>query len=340
MAGPDPFHELPELVRAGREQARPLPPERVRQLGQQRRRRRHLAIATFAVLLVTGGGGVALGSGVLRTSQEPDPATVRTAVPSTPPAVPSPAATTPGPTAATSPATPPPASQSPPDPSPGRTPGSGPETVRTVTEANLLRVADLPVTGDSTFERYEQDARTVDRVSLCQQQSWQQLGATGTAMRSFREVHPAEPGTTPDPDDPLADLPTLYAVAVQFPDAAAAGAARQTYERWVAGCARHLRDQDYTSSTTEVRWSQVEVPRGRARFTDVVYAGPGHAGDDAAFFEGVGVTQVDDRLMVTVNLAYGQDYDVAYQQEGDPETQLPPHVQFGLCVAATARLAS
>ena len=67
---------------------------------------------------------------------------------------------------------------------------------------------------------------------------------------------------------------------------------------------------------------------------------PGHAGDDAGYFESIGLTRVGDRLMITVSVVYGQDYNVSLDPAGDPETGLPPHPQFALIKAAAVRLAS
>ena len=89
-----------------------------------------------------------------------------------------------------------------------------------------------------------------------------------------------------------------------------------------------------------IGWIKAPTTRGSARFTELVYKEPGHVGDDAGCFESIGLARVGDRLMITVSVVYGQDYNVSLDPDGDAETGLPAHPQFALLKAAAKRLGS
>jgi hypothetical protein len=56
-------------------------------------------------------------------------------------------------------------------------------------------------------------------------------------------------------------------------------------------------------------------------------------------FESLGVTRVDDRLMLTVRVVVGMDDNVSLEAEPDPSDGMLAHPQFGLVTAAAERLA-
>ena len=72
------------------------------------------------------------------------------------------------------------------------------------------------------------------------------------------------------------------------------------------------------------------------------YTAPGvtapESSPDGRFFEHVGLTRVDDRIMLTVEVIYGDEYLASDQPGGDPATETPANVQFGLVRAAADRL--
>lgn len=175
-------------------------------------------------------------------------------------------------------------------------------------------------------------------MSVCQQRSWAEFGAIDTVSRSYRHTLP--PGTTADPTDPLRNRPTLYAVAAQFPDPQAASSSLAAYQQSVGECIRVPRVENYTVFSTDIRWYRVTVPTGQARFAEISHHEPGHARDDAGYFESVGLTQVADRMTVTISLVWGQDNNVAFRQGGEPDigVSVPAHPQYALCVAAAKRL--
>ena len=302
MAEHDPLDDLRDVLRGGETSATPLPIQRVRQLGHRRRVRRRIATSALALALLAGGGA-AVSSAIADREHRPDPATIQTAVPSPPPF--------------SAPAPPP---------------------TRTVTGTNLLRPSDLAVSGDVSVREYQRSARPVDEVSVCQRQTWQELGALAQVSRSYQQTADPAASTTPDPEDPLATIPTAYAVAAQFSEPAAATRARQTYHDWVASCPEALSRDGYTIVGGTVTWHQVQVAAGQAEFAEVTYRQPGASQEDDAYFESIGLTQVEDRLMVTVSLHHGQDFNVAYDQQGDPDLGLSAHPQFAMCVAAAQRL--
>ena len=68
--------------------------------------------------------------------------------------------------------------------------------------------------------------------------------------------------------------------------------------------------------------------------SEVVYQRPGGADGENAYWESVGLTLVEDRLMVTVYLHYGEDFNVSLDQsEGDLQ-----HPQLALVESAAERL--
>lgn len=299
----DPVPGLDQLAREAQAYARPLPPARVRALGTRRRRRRHLALAVAAAAVaVVGGGAVLAATGGLSQLRPPSPAGPPTL--SAVPASPSPAA-------------------------------------RTVTEANLLQAGDIPIEpGQAEVVVAPAGVgRSPDTSSACIPESLDALGATAMVTRNFAYRLEYGPGESPDPDAPGAGQPAVYTQALQFPDRSAAQQAVRTYQGWLDDCPARLRTRRYTVLGTGERpaWPVTESGRIVGRFTETVYREPGDRSDQG-WFESVGLTQVEDRVMVTVTVAYGMDLIRSYRPEDVAESGAPLHEQFALIRAAAQRL--
>jgi hypothetical protein len=204
-----------------------------------------------------------------------------------------------------------------------------------VTSANLITGSDLPaLEGGGTVAEYRDNARPVDRVSVCLPDGLAPLGATAAVSRSYKEVYPDRPAL----EGPLADEPSSYAVALQFPDAAAAAAALRTYEGWVEDC-RAGRGAGADLEVLEqlgFAWTRVPAPGGRGEVAEVVYREPGSHSQDA-YWESTGLTLVGDRLMVTVHVFYSSES--SFVLDATTTDGGFAHPQLGLVRAAAKRLA-
>jgi len=301
----DPFAQLRQLARQGEDLARPLPVERVRQIGNRRRTRRRTGMIAAAVAAVVIAGGVIAGQGLLRGDPGPGPV----ATPKT----------------------------TPPAPTPSPTPAG------TVTEANLITADEVPQQGEESFaETAKGVGRPADQVTVCLPDgAVSGLGATEIIGRNFRRDHLFDGSINP-PEVPFGADPTIYTQALQFDSAADASAAYRTYRGWLDTCAATIKGRKDVPLGAGVDWIavQTKVPGAKAGFMERIWRARADT-SGSGYFESIGLALVDDRLAVTVSLVYGQDYDsVAYRQDGDPVTGLPPHPQFGLLVAAAHRLAS
>ena len=211
---------------------------------------------------------------------------------------------------------------------------AAPSPVRTVTPANLIAPSDLPAPeGGGTIEEYRAHARPLDRVSVCLPRGLGALGATAALSRSYKEVYPDRPAL----EGPLADEPSSYAVALQFPDAAAATAARKTYEGWVDDCRAGRRAGAHLEVLKQLGsdWTRVPAPGGRGEVAEVVYREPASRSQDA-YWESTGLTLVGDRLMVTVHLFYGSESSFVLNPNATDGGFA--HPQLGLVRAAAKRL--
>jgi hypothetical protein len=212
---------------------------------------------------------------------------------------------------------------------------AAPSRVRTVTSTNLITSSDLPAPeGGGTVGEYRANARPLNRVSVCLPDGWGQLGATAAVSRSYKEVYPDRPALA----GPLADEPSSYAVALQFPDAAAAAAALHTYEGWVEDC-RAGRGPGTRLGVLEqlgFDWTRVPAPGGRGEVAEVVYRKPGSPSQDA-YWESTGLTLVRDRLMVTVHVFYSSES--SFVLDATTTDGGFAHPQLGLVRAAAKRLA-
>ena len=262
-------------------------PGQLRPLGDQRRRHRYALIgAGVLVALLGAGAGVVATPGLLRGGDQRVP--------------PASAAATP-------------AMQKPTEPSSAAT--------RMVTAKNLMTTDDVPVEDRETTVPViakEGAGRWINEMSVC----WAtvgriDLGVVNTVQRNFRyEI--VDPQSAPDPG-PLRNQPVIYTQALQFADAAAAKKARDVYAGWLAKCPAELEAKGYeVVRRSGLHQREVSVDGGAAQVSEVVYQRPGGVDGDNAFWESVGLTLVQDRLMVTVYLHYGEDFNVSLDQsEGD-----------------------
>ncbi len=94
------------------------------------------------------------------------------------------------------------------------------------------------------------------------------------------------------------------------------------------------------SDDDKTRWISVNTSDGTAGgFAQVpLYRGQSDTSENG-YFETVGLTVVEDRLMVTIEVLYGNEKHTSYQQGGDSESGLPEDLQFPLIKAAAKRLA-
>jgi hypothetical protein len=194
--------------------------------------------------------------------------------------------------------------------SPGPTSTTPTASTRSVTAANLLTAEVIPL--DPT---YQVAVETADGVGRPVSQSYvclpddglASLGATAMVTRNFGYEVP-DKELDPYPNNPLKDEPVVYSQALQFPDEAAATAARARYAGWIKACPTTLTEKGYSVDTGQsLKPTAVDVEGGKAQAGMVAYVRPG--GSDAVhlYWESAGVTQVKDRLMLTVTLSWGED---------------------------------
>ena len=215
-------------------------------------------------------------------------------------------------------------------PSPGPIPepsSSTPPQERTITDANLITAADLPAPiGGGKVVEYDHNARSLDQLSICQPQPLETLGATAIKSRSFHSRYPS--GDRPFPRSPLDNEPDRYGVALQFADPGAAERAKSIYETWVvnSGSGKELPNSIHELQP-RLDWTQVSVAApAQAEVAEVVYRNDGSS-DRYSLFESVGLTVLEDRMMITVHLFYTDEslYSVNSDDEaGFAHPQLAP----------------
>ena len=306
MAERDPLDGLRDLARAGEDFAHPMPADDVRRLGDQRRTRRHTSIVATAVLAVVVAGGAILSQGILRTDQTPNPAEPTPTLSATP---------TPAPTAT-------------------------PTPTRTVSEANLIRPNDLPRLDQERFVTTPARAgRPADQITVClPKDGMAQFAPTSSANRNFRMDRRAD-GSVNEPDEPFGNNPTIYTQVLQFGSRSEAKDGYATFRSWLAECRKHARANGKVQ-TSDGEWIPVHVNTkgAQAGFDEAQWRDADSTDANAGYFESVGLVLLDDRLAVTVEVVFGQDYNVSYLPSGDAETGLPPHPQFVLVEAAARRM--
>ena len=222
-------------------------------------------------------------------------------------------------------------------PAAGPTPGPTSSTLspqRTLTDANLITAADLPpaIAGGKVIED-DHNARALDHLSICQQQPLETLGASAIKSRSFRTRYPS--GDRPFPRSSLEDEPDRYGVALQFADPSAAQRAKSIYESWVISCTAGSKPP---SGIRELQpsfaWTQVAAHPAQAEIAEVSYRLDGSAAN--TYHESVGLTVLQDRMMITVHLFYTDESP--YSLTVDEDEAGFAHPQLGLVEAAGRRL--
>ena len=346
MAEHDPLDRELRALAAEAEQhiGDPMDASRVRRLGVQRRRRRFTAIVATSVAALALSGGVVFSSIIAGTQEQPSPAQPpATTVTPTPTLSPSPP---PSPTPTANPSkTPTPRESSGPTVAPPATTTSSPpsqDPPRTVTQENLLLPSDIPTSTDEqqVITTGPAEGRSVAKSSVCLTDGLNELTATEVLSRNFRIAVPDESSSTAEPGNELAGQPSIYTQVLQFSSNSEASDALETYRNWIDGCGDVLESRGYTVlGDQNGTWYPVATGTDGASggFAEVMYRAPGQS-DDFGWWEAIGLTQRDDRLMVTISLTVGQDKNVAYEQyPADPDL-VAVHEQYPLIVAAAKRL--
>jgi hypothetical protein len=223
----------------------------------------------------------------------------------------------------------------PPAPAGGPSSSSIAPQMRGITDANLIAAADLPppMGGGKTIE-YRRNARSLDQVSICQHEPLHALGASTIKSRSFRTRF--SKGNRPFPRSSLDRQPDSYAVVLQFPDVATAQQARIIYGSWIISCGS---GNDLPDGIGKLRqgfgWSPVAADPAQAEVSEVVYQRDGSPGQ-SAFHESVGLTVLEDRMMITVHLFFTDESPYSLNVEEDEAGFA--HPQLGLVAAAAKRL--
>jgi hypothetical protein len=207
---------------------------------------------------------------------------------------------------------------------------------RTLTNANLIKAADLsPAIGGAKVVEDGRNARGLDQLSVCQQQPLTALGPTAIKSRSFQARYRS--GGRPFPRSTLDHEPDRYAVALQFPDPGAAQRAKFAYEGWIAGCADSVDlPKGIHGMRSNLDWTPVDAGPAEAEVSEVAYKRGGSSGNNH-YFESVGLTLLEDRMMITVHIFYNDEspYSVGL---GEEEAGFA-HPQLALIEAAARRLA-
>jgi hypothetical protein len=209
--------------------------------------------------------------------------------------------------------------------------------VRTISNANVIKAADLPSPiGGGKLVEYQRNARTLDQLSICQPQPLETLGASASKSRSFQARYPD--GDRPFPRSSLDNKPDTYAVVLQFADRAAAWRAKSIYGGWISDClaGRIPAANDITVLRPSFEWTPVVIEPAAAEVAEVVYRDD-DSSDQYAYFESIGLTVLEDRMMITVHTFYNDEspYSVNLAEEESGFA----HPQLGLVEAAARRLA-
>lgn len=190
--------------------------------------------------------------------------------------------------------------------------GASPTTApgRTVTAANLLTTEEiyLDPAYQTPGETPEGVGRPVNQSYVClPDDGLASLGATAMVTRNFGYTV-TDAKLDPYPKSPLKNEPIIYTQALQFPDEAAAIAARSRYVTWIKACPDTLTEKGYSVDTGQsLKPTAIDINGGQADAGMVAYVKPGATNAELLYWESAGVTQVKDRLMITVSLSWGED---------------------------------
>lgn len=182
---------------------------------------------------------------------------------------------------------------------------------RSVTADNLLGLNDIysddPMTSEAV-EAADGDGRSVSESFIClPTDGLASLGATAMVNRDFTfKILDAK--ADPNPKSPLKNKPSIYTQALQFPDEAAATAARATYAGWINACPATLTEKGYAiDGGQSIKLSTLKITGAKAQGAMVAYVPPDATDAENLYWESAAVTQVKDRLMLTVALSWGPD---------------------------------
>ena len=176
--------------------------------------------------------------------------------------------------------------------------------------------------------------------SVCLTDGLDELDATEILSRNFRISVPDEPSSTAEPGNELEGQPSIYTQVLQFSSDNQASDALETYRGWIDDCSGVLESRGYTVlGNQNGTWYPVDLePEGASGgFAELTYRAPGQS-EDNGWWEAIGLTQRDDRLMITISLAVGQDKNVAYEQYPTDPDLVAVHEQYRLIAAAAERL--
>jgi hypothetical protein len=224
---------------------------------------------------------------------------------------------------------------SPPAPDPAPSGSTPTPAARTLSNANLIKAGDLPPPiGGGKVISYDRNARSLDELSICQTQPLTALGASAIKSRSFQSRYPS--GDRPFARSSLDDEPDSYAVALQFSDPTAAARAKSAIEGWVSNCIAGGELPNGTHILRQgVEWTGVTADPAQAQVTEIVYQRNGSSSSNA-YFESIGLTVLQDRMMITVHLFYTDESP--YSLDLSEEEAGFAHPQLGLIDAAVKRL--
>ena len=186
----------------------------------------------------------------------------------------------------------------PPTSTPSSAPSSAPNSASAgLSDDDLLTATDLPpVEG---FTDWKEHPGAPGRTLGCQSESWEALGAGDSVARDFGSHIPPGPANNSGSTD---DTAVVRTAVLQFADADAAATAYATVETLISRCPDGIAGQDSSSiGVTQPTGGGTRVTRGW------VYAAPEFCpeGCDAAWFERMGVAQVDDRLVLVSTVRLG-----------------------------------
>jgi hypothetical protein len=150
--------------------------------------------------------------------------------------------------------------------------------------------------------------------------------------RSFRTRYSS--GDRPFPRSSLEDEPDRYGVALQFADPSAAQRAKSIYEGWVISCTAGRKPPSGIRGLQPFDWTQVAASPAQAEVAEVAYRLKGSAA--SAYHESVGLTVLQDRMMITVQLFYTDESPYSLTVDEDEGGFAYP--QLGLVEAAGRRL--
>jgi hypothetical protein len=222
-----------------------------------------------------------------------------------------------------------------PPPTAGPSSSAASPQVRAITNANLIKPADLPspIGGGKVIE-FHRNARSLDQLSICQRQPLDALGASAIKSRSFQDRYAR--GNRPFPHSSLTAEPDSYAVVLQFSDATAAQRAKLIYDSWLTSCESGTDLPDGVRNVrTSFSWTPVTAEPAQAEVAEVTYQ-QGDSAKQYAYCESVGLTVLEDRMMITIHLFYTDESP--YSLNIDEEEAGFAHPQLGLVQAAAKRL--